>query len=390
MALVPITHVYDTLSVINNTGLLDGQILYTTDQTVNKIFADVKVNNILRRIEIGGTNTIDTVLDQNSGHAIANSAVAKLAQTVHTNLLNPTLQTTTVNEVTCTNNGDGTYTLNGHNTSSTEVYFNLMQGRTTMHERMIEKIGKNLQFSGVKNGGTSTFSLTIYFYDSQNQGTGSKRITDDVRNDVVIPENSVTFSLGLRLYAGATATNVVIKPMLTTDLSATYDDFVQYSGNGELNENVADLYNNLATTNTNLTALDTKVGAQSLLPTPSQSVTQNINTLKAEINQLNSDLSAKQNKSWISQGSAPGNAGVAFSGDFTDIFIKVTYSPDYLFTMFIPKVALSSTYNFYREGDAHNICRIGVKRDGAYVTDLYLDDTTVNYNTNCTIEVFTR
>jgi hypothetical protein len=67
--------------------------------------------------------------------------------------------------------------------------------------------------------------------------------------------------------------------MMTTDLSATYDDFVQYSGDGELNENVAELYNNL-------TALDTKVGAQSLLPTPSQSVTQNINTLKAEINQL--------------------------------------------------------------------------------------------------------
>lgn len=135
MALVPITHVYDTLSVINNTGLLDGQILYTTDQTVNKIFADVKVNNILRRIEIGGTNEIDTELNQTSGHAIANSAVAKLAQTIHTNI---------------------------------------------------------------------------------------------------------------------------------------------------------------DTTNSNLTALDTKVGAQSLLPTPSQSVTQNINTLKAEINRINADLSDKQ------------------------------------------------------------------------------------------------
>ena len=29
------------------------------------------------------------------------------------NLLNPTLKTTTQNGVTCTNNGDGTYTLNG-------------------------------------------------------------------------------------------------------------------------------------------------------------------------------------------------------------------------------------------------------------------------------------
>jgi hypothetical protein len=81
---------------------------------------------------------------------------------------------------------------------------------------------------------------------------------------------------------------------------------------------------------------------------------------------------------------------VGFSGDFTDIFIKVTYSPDYMFSMFIPKIALSSTYYFYREGDMHNLCRIGIKQDGAYVSDLYLDDGGVNLNTNCTIEVFTR
>jgi hypothetical protein len=42
----------------------------------------------------------------------AQVAGAKTDDTL-TNLLNPTLATTTINGVTCTNNGDGTYTLNG-------------------------------------------------------------------------------------------------------------------------------------------------------------------------------------------------------------------------------------------------------------------------------------
>lgn len=105
---------------------------------------------------------------------------------------------------------------------------------------------------------------------------------------------------------------------------------------------------------------------------------------------INSDLSAKQNKAWTSRGSASGYNGVSFGGQFTDIYIKVNYSSDYMFSMFIPKIATASTYYFYREGDNHNLCRIGVKQDGAYVADLYLDDGNINLNTNCTIEVFTR
>jgi hypothetical protein len=292
MALVPITHVYDTLSVINNTGLLDGQILFTTDQPVNKIFADVKVNNILRRIEIGGTNTIDTVLDQTSGHAIANSAVAKLAQTVHTNFIDPTLGTTTVSGVTCTNNGDGTYTLNGTASASTQIILVPYKNYDASDETRLIKHNGKLHFTALPSGaGDSNFYAQVAGATSEGawKGGGGQDFGDGI---TFAPTENPFYLYVVRLVipSGRTFSNLVVKPMLTTDLSATYDDFVQYSGDGELNENVADLYNNLATTNTNLTALDTKVGAQSLLPTPSQSVTQNINTLKAEINQLNSDL----------------------------------------------------------------------------------------------------
>ena len=39
------------------------------------------------------------------------------------NLLNPTLQTTTVNGVTCINNGDGTFTLNGTASDITKIKY---------------------------------------------------------------------------------------------------------------------------------------------------------------------------------------------------------------------------------------------------------------------------
>ena len=46
--------------------------------------------------------------------------------------------------------------------------------------------------------------------------------------------------------ANYTCDNLVIKPMLTTDLSATYDDFVPYTGEGEtLTHDVAEIKNDL-------------------------------------------------------------------------------------------------------------------------------------------------
>lgn len=134
---------------------------------------------------------------------------------------------------------------------------------------------------------------------------------------------------------------------------------------------------------TMIDVLDNLIGSASDLPDPTNTITKNID-------QINSDLTNKLDKAWISRGSASGNAGVSFGGAFTDIFIKVNYSSDYMFSMFIPKIATSSIYYFYREGDLHNLCRIGIKQDGAYISDLYLDDGDVNLNANCTIEVFTR
>ena len=48
--------------------------------------------------------------------------------------------------------------------------------------------------------------------------------------------------ISMQVISGYTCDNLVFKPMLTTNLSATYDDFVPYTGDtGKLNGDVAEL-----------------------------------------------------------------------------------------------------------------------------------------------------
>ena len=63
----------NTLNNINKTPILDGQILWTTDQGVNnKIYTDYGIT----RIPIGGMNTIDQSLDPTSTNAVSNKAAS--------------------------------------------------------------------------------------------------------------------------------------------------------------------------------------------------------------------------------------------------------------------------------------------------------------------------
>jgi len=80
MASITINH--GTLDEINATAKVEGQLLFSTDQTPNdKIYFDKDTST---RIVIGGKDEIDTVLNPNSGNPIANSAVAGvMLQTVN-------------------------------------------------------------------------------------------------------------------------------------------------------------------------------------------------------------------------------------------------------------------------------------------------------------------
>lgn len=72
MASITINH--GTLDEINATAKVEGQLLFSTDQTPNdKIYFD---KDTATRIVIGGKDEIDTVLNPNSNNPISNSAVA--------------------------------------------------------------------------------------------------------------------------------------------------------------------------------------------------------------------------------------------------------------------------------------------------------------------------
>ena len=154
---------------------------------------------------------------------------------IHTNLLNPTAQTQTINGVTFTNNGDGTYTVNG--TANKDAYIQITT--LTVKDTNIS-VFQNSKLVGCPKGG-GTYSLYI------NLSHGYTWITrySDVGNGVLIsniPSNVDTLTVNIMIKNGTTANNLLFKPMLTTDLSATYDDFVPYIGDsGRLNEDVANL-----------------------------------------------------------------------------------------------------------------------------------------------------
>lgn len=138
------------------------------------------------------------------------------------NLLKPTLETTTVNGVTITNNGDGTYTLNGTSTK---------WGITNLN--YIDKNTKSIPVGKWRLvGGKSTAVLEVI--------ASSRSIGSDAgyRNGIDFEiKNSDTNSWArIRFDSGVTFDNVIVKPMVTEDLTATYDDYEPYgitsSGDG--------------------------------------------------------------------------------------------------------------------------------------------------------------
>ena len=131
------------------------------------------------------------------------------------NLLNPTFQTVTKNGVTCTNNGDGTYTLNG--TASGNTYFNI-------NTNISLEVGKEYKIVGCKDNKSSYYSLVVR-HESVNDIIAST----DTNTYFIADENNIIM-VYVYVNNGIALDNVIIKPMLTTDLSATYDDFVPYSG----------------------------------------------------------------------------------------------------------------------------------------------------------------
>lgn len=128
------------------------------------------------------------------------------------NLLKATLQTTIKNGVTCTANGDGTYTLNGTVTKITT--FDIAQDVSCSSFRLV----------GCPVGGAHDAS---YELQARNNNLIYGYDTGDGKN-IKADEN---FFIRIRINAGINCNNLLFKPMIV-DASlypdATYDDFEPY------------------------------------------------------------------------------------------------------------------------------------------------------------------
>lgn len=125
------------------------------------------------------------------------------------NLINCTGKTTTVNGITMTNNGDGTYTVNGTATDDFDV---AVVPYTT-------KQNTYYTLSGCPSGG----SETTYYLDPRGYNF-------DTGNGVVIRNPNQDFSNYIRIIVkkGTTVTNLLFKPMLNE--GQTVQPFEPYTG----------------------------------------------------------------------------------------------------------------------------------------------------------------
>ena len=135
------------------------------------------------------------------------------------NLLNPIAVSESSDGITYTKNSDGSYTLNG--TATNLITIVLAKIDMTQMTEPVKLVGCPI------NGSDSTYKLSMIKLgsDQQNDYNGNGVVID---NEKLLKASEV--EIRIVVYKGTTVTNLVFKPILTTDLDATYDDFVPYSG----------------------------------------------------------------------------------------------------------------------------------------------------------------
>ena len=197
-----------------------------------------KIGNYNAQVE-----AVDKKID--NGLQRVDSNISSLTSQICTNLLNPTTQTQTISGVTFTNNGDGTYTVNG--TARGTTFYLLSDTLTNL------VLSREYKMVGCPRGGSvNTYSM----YDDNNLNNSR-----DTGNGVVYtPTNQP--KIFIRIASGFTCNNLTFKPMLTTDLDATYDDFVPYTGgSGRLNEDVVNLVKEISPNRRRIIAIGDSYGA---------------------------------------------------------------------------------------------------------------------------------
>ncbi len=144
-------------------------------------------------------------------------------KTIGKNLLNPALDTTTQNGITCTNNGDGTYTLNGTATKTFDLATTSV-GKDPLSDILIA--GQTYRLVG--NSKKSNIKVNLAQWASDWSVVSNSHDLGEGVNVKISPSASY-IRVDFNIQDGASCNNLVLKPMLTADLNATYDDFVPYT-----------------------------------------------------------------------------------------------------------------------------------------------------------------
>ena len=130
------------------------------------------------------------------------------------NLLNPNLETVTRSGITCTNNGDGTYTLSGTSTANETVF--ILQTLKIPFSKV--------RITGCPKGGVLGVSYSILI-----QNTNTWETYVDLGNGVNLDiQSNLNYRISIYIFKGYSFDNVTFKPMITADLNAMYEDFEPY------------------------------------------------------------------------------------------------------------------------------------------------------------------
>lgn len=200
----------DTYTITYNDGSTDTFEITLATITVDDALSDSSTNPVQNKL-----------ITQNLNHLTNNTCV---------NLLNPTAQTQTINGVTFTNNGDGTYTVNG--TASITTTLRACNVKAEVGQWLV----------GCPQGGSETKYQLGLLPDGTWEGWATQRDNGEGSLIQNVGDSETLDTVVIDIYKGYTANNLLFKPMLTTDLNATYDDYVPYTGDsGRLNEEVARL-----------------------------------------------------------------------------------------------------------------------------------------------------
>lgn len=131
------------------------------------------------------------------------------------NLLKATLQTTTVNGVTCTNNGDGTYTLNG--TAKSQAVFRLFDIK--------ENIYGGKLITGCSGGDRNTFNIVVFYYNKDRKWTNEDYEVGNGKTIKAKNESSYLISIGILIRTGHVCNNIIFKPMIAEDTVSAFEPY---------------------------------------------------------------------------------------------------------------------------------------------------------------------